>query len=88
MPLYELLCLARPAMQRQAVARMIAAAGELVQASGGVVIDVTNYGEQPLAYRIRGVHGKFDKVRAARSRHWRAFAAAHWHLQSATIVFV
>lgn len=86
MPLYELLCLARPALQRQVVARMIAAAGELVQARGGVVMDVSSYGEQPLAYRVRGVQGKFDKVRAARSGGCLAMATARTLRWTAAVI--
>ena len=66
MPLYELLCLARPALQRQELRRMIAKVGQTVYGKGGVITDVKSYGLQPLAYKIRGVHGKYDEVRLAR----------------------
>jgi hypothetical protein len=62
MPLYELLCLARPVLQREDLRRMIAKVGRTVYDKGGVVMDVKSYGLHPLAYKIRGVHGKYDQV--------------------------
>jgi ribosomal protein S6 len=62
MPLYELLCLARPVLQREDLRRMIAKIGRTVYDKGGVVMDVQSYGLHPLAYKIRGVHGKYDQV--------------------------
>jgi ribosomal protein S6 len=62
MPLYELLCLARPVLPKAELARMIARIGALVQDKGGVITDVVSYGKQPLAYSIKGVHGKFVEV--------------------------
>lgn len=62
MPRYELLCLARPLLAREEMQRIIHKVGSLVQAKGGVVTGVQSFGEQPLAYKIRGVRGKFDKA--------------------------
>lgn len=62
MPLYELFCLTRPAAGRKALAEMIKTAGQAVLQKGGVLTDVTFYGEQKLAYQIRDTTGKFDKV--------------------------
>ncbi|KAF8073141.1 OST1A [Scenedesmus sp. PABB004] len=59
---YELLALARPTLGRPELAQLMGRVGELVAARGGVVTDVASYGEQALAYRIRGVAGKFDKA--------------------------
>lgn len=63
MPLYELLCLARPLLARGELQQMIHKVGGLVYSKGGVVTDVVSYGKQPLAYKIKGVQGKFDEVR-------------------------
>lgn len=62
MPLYELLCLARPLLARDQLQRMIEKVGGMVYSKGGVVTNVVSYGKQPLAYKISGVHGKFDEV--------------------------
>lgn len=72
MPVYELLCLARPALARPALEAMLRRLGGLVQEQGGVVTNVTSYGEQDLAYSIRGVHGKYSQV--SRSAAWPAAA--------------
>ena len=63
MPLYELFCLTRPAIGRQALTQIIKTAGQTVLAKGGVLTDVSYFGEQQLAYEIRNPGGKFGKVR-------------------------
>lgn len=62
MPLYELLCLARPLLPKEDLARMIQKVGSMVYAKGGVITNVQSFGEQNLAYKIKGVQGKYDKV--------------------------
>jgi ribosomal protein S6 len=62
MPVYELLCLCRPLLQRDELQRMIQKVGGMVYTKGGVVTNVVSYGKQPLAYKVRGVQGKFDEV--------------------------
>ena len=63
MPLYELFCLTRPAAaNKQALAQVIKTAGETVLAKGGVLTDLTFFGEQQLAYEIRKPSGKFAMV--------------------------
>lgn len=62
MPLYELLCLARPALAKQDVLRMVQRIGSVVYDKGGVVTNFKSYGDQYLAYKIKGVHGKYDQV--------------------------
>ncbi|WIA29583.1 hypothetical protein OEZ86_012075 [Tetradesmus obliquus] len=62
MPLYELLCLARPLLPRDELGRMIQKVGSMVYSKGGVITNVHSYGEQNLAYKIKGVQGKFDKA--------------------------
>lgn len=62
MPVYELLCLARPLLAKQAVQSMMSKVGRMVYVQGGVVTDIKSYGEQSLAYKIKGVQDKYDKV--------------------------
>lgn len=63
MPLYELLCLAKPALPRADMARMMQKAGEVVLDKGGVLTNLTSFGDQHLAYNIRRPFEKYDKVR-------------------------
>lgn len=62
MPLYELLCLARPRIVRDDMARMIQRVGNAVFDKGGVITDLKSYGDQGLAYPIRKTHGKYEEV--------------------------
>lgn len=62
MPLYELLCLARPALSRADQVRMMQRVGALVMDRGGVLTGLTSYGEQHLAYDIRKPFQRFEKV--------------------------
>lgn len=62
MPLYELLALGVPRLPKSEVARIIQRLGRAVYDRGGVVTNVKSYGEQPLAYKIRGTSGKYDQV--------------------------
>lgn len=62
MPLYELLCLAQPALPRQDLVRMMRRVGELVMDRGGVLTSIVSYGEQHLAYDIRRPFQRFPKV--------------------------
>ncbi len=62
MPLYELMCLAKPALPRQELARIMQRVGELVMNRGGVLTNVTSYGEQHLAYDIRRPFERYAKV--------------------------
>lgn len=63
MPLYALFCLTRPQAGREALTQIIKTAGQAVLARGGVLTDVTFFGEQQLAYEVRKPAGKFDQVR-------------------------
>ena len=63
MPLYELLCLARPQLPRDRLLRLIQGFGDVVYTSGGVVTKLTSYGEQYLAYDIRKSGNKYEQVR-------------------------
>jgi ribosomal protein S6 len=62
MPLYELFCLARPALAKDELFKMIQKVGKAVYSRGGVVTEFTSYGQQNLAYKISGVHGKYTEV--------------------------
>jgi ribosomal protein S6 len=66
MPLYALFCLTRPQAGKEALTQIIRTAGQAVLARGGVLTDVTSFGEQQLAYEIRKPAGKFDQVRVGR----------------------
>jgi ribosomal protein S6 len=59
--LYQLFCLARP-MAAGELSAMIQAVGRVVYSTGGVVCDVKSYGQQYLAYKIKGVRGKYEQV--------------------------
>ena len=63
MPLYEFLCLAKSALPRQHLVRMMSRVGELVMGDGGIVTNVVSYGDQSLAYDIRKPFQRHDKVR-------------------------
>ena len=67
--LYQLLCLARP-MAAGELSSMMQKVGSVVFNSGGVVTEVKSYGRQHLAYKIRGVHGKYEQVRAGPPVIW------------------
>lgn len=41
---------------------MISKVGGMVYTQGGVVTNVQSYGQQDLAYKIKGVQDKYDKV--------------------------
>lgn len=65
MPLYEIFCLARPALKKPELHEIIKRSCQTVLAANGVVTDVTVNGLIPLAYTIRKVHGHYDQVRSA-----------------------
>uniref|UniRef100_A0A7S3R7V7 30S ribosomal protein S6, chloroplastic n=1 Tax=Dunaliella tertiolecta TaxID=3047 RepID=A0A7S3R7V7_DUNTE len=62
MPLYELLCLAKPALGRPEQVRMLQRVAEKVMDHGGVLTRLTSYGEQHLAYDIRKPFQRYDKA--------------------------
>jgi ribosomal protein S6 len=64
MPLYEIFCLARPAMQRQELFKMIKRSCETVVAANGVITKITYNGVTILAYTIKNTHGHFSEVSA------------------------
>ena len=64
MPVYELFCLARPALATKALAAIIQKAGRTVFSSSGVLTDVRSFGDREVAYPIHKAGSKYDKVRA------------------------
>ena len=64
MPVYELFCLARPALAPAARADLLKAAGAAVAAAGGFLLDYKAFGDRRLAYPVRGAAGdKHEEVR-------------------------
>ncbi len=62
MPLYELLCLAKPGAPRAELVSLIKSLGDVVYRQGGFVTQLKNYGEQHLAYDLRRPFEKYDKA--------------------------
>lgn len=54
MPLYEMFCLARPQLRQAEKAELFKKAAEVVFSGGGVLTDIKNFGERPLAYKVAG----------------------------------
>ena len=53
MPLYELFCMARPALTRLERSSIMRSAASTVLEKGGVLTDIKSYGDCELAYEIR-----------------------------------
>ena len=53
MPLYELFCVARPALSRSECITLIQNAATAVLQRGGILTDIKSFGERELAYEIR-----------------------------------
>lgn len=79
MPLYELLCLARPRLPREDMSRMISRVGSAVFDKGGVITELKSFAEQPLAYPIRKTHGKYEEVRGVLGNGARICAESRPH---------
>ncbi|PNH12878.1 30S ribosomal protein S6 [Tetrabaena socialis] len=62
MPLYELLCLVKPAVRRQEMVTLVRALGDAVYRNGGFVTQLKSYGEQHLAYDLRRPFEKYDRA--------------------------
>ncbi|KAK2076221.1 hypothetical protein QBZ16_001153 [Prototheca wickerhamii] len=62
MPLYELFCLAKPALTKPQLASMMTNIGKMVFSSGGVVTDVRSFGAQGLAYEIRRPGERYNEA--------------------------
>lgn len=66
MPLYDLFCLARPALARDELASIIKRSCSTVLAGKGVITDVKYNGVTTLAYTIKKTHGHYPEVRQRR----------------------
>lgn len=62
MPVYELFCLARPALKTEAVAAGIRKAGKTVFGNGGVLTGIKSFGDRELAYSIHKAGSKYTEV--------------------------
>ncbi|GIL89996.1 hypothetical protein Vretimale_18009 [Volvox reticuliferus] len=61
MPLYELLCFAKPAPRAELV-NLFRALGAVVYTNGGFVTQLKSYGEQYLAYDLRQPFERYDRA--------------------------
>ena len=62
MPLYELLCLAKPALSKDVMIEVVKAVGGVVYRQGGFVTQLKSYGDQHLAYDIRRPFEKYEQA--------------------------
>lgn len=62
MPLYELFCMAKPALARTQASQLLRSAASAVLSKGGVLTDIKSYGERELAYEIRRPGMKLNEV--------------------------
>jgi small subunit ribosomal protein S6 len=62
MPLYQLFAIAKPTLPLSGMASTLRTLGGMVFSSGGVVTDITSYGEQDLAYPLKTQAGKYTEV--------------------------
>jgi ribosomal protein S6 len=62
MPLYDLLCLVRPALERQELHQLIKRSCNTVLGAKGFITKVTYNGETTLAYTIKKTHGHYPEA--------------------------
>lgn len=62
MPLYELLCLSKPALPRAELVAMMQRVSLVIMQRGGVLTNLLSYGEQHLAYDLRRPFERYSKV--------------------------
>mmetsp|Transcript_23463 Transcript_23463/g.58943 ORF Transcript_23463/g.58943 Transcript_23463/m.58943 type:complete len:133 (+) Transcript_23463:315-713(+) len=62
MPLYQLFAIAKPTLPLSGLATTLRSLGGLVFSSGGVVTDITSFGEQELAYPLKTQAGKYTEA--------------------------
>jgi len=53
MPLYDIICIIKPTVQRPQIVDILKRTGQEVFKSGGIVTDVTSYGTRQLAYDFK-----------------------------------
>jgi small subunit ribosomal protein S6 len=69
MPLYELLCLARPLLPKEEMVKMIHKVGTVVLEKGGIITTLDSYGNQTLAQDIRKPPYKYSQVMCITNIH-------------------
>ena len=82
MPLYELFCMARPALARPDAAQLIRNIAGAVLNKDGVLTDIKSFGDRQLAYTIKRPGQRYEEViplSAGPLWCWRRlFAADYW----------
>ena len=63
MPLYELFCMARPALARPDAALLMRNVAAAVLNKDGILTDIKSFGDHPLAYTIRRPGQRYEEVR-------------------------
>lgn len=63
MPLYELFCMARPALARPDAAQLMRNVAAAVLNKDGILTDIKSFGDHPLAYTIRRPGQRYEEVR-------------------------
>ena len=62
MPLYELFCMARPALARHDAAQLMRNVAGAVLRKDGILTDIKSYGDHPLAYTICRPGQRYEEV--------------------------
>ena len=62
MPLYELFCMARPALARPDAAQLIRNIAGAVLNKDGVLTDIKSFGDRQLAYTIKRPGQRYEEV--------------------------
>jgi small subunit ribosomal protein S6 len=62
MPLYELLCLAKPALPKAEMVALIKNLGDVLYKKGGFITQLKSFGEQHLAYDLRRPFERYDRA--------------------------
>lgn len=62
MPLYELFCMARPALARTDAAQLMRNVAAAVLKKDGILTDIKSFGDHPLAYTIRRPGQRYEEV--------------------------
>ena len=77
MPLYELFCMARPALARPDAAQLIRNIAGAVLNRDGVLTDIKSFGDRQLAYTIKRPGQRYEEVIAFPAGE---LCAGHLHL--------
>ena len=64
MPLYELFCMARPALARPDAAQLMRNVAAAVLNKDGILTDIKSFGDHLLAYTIRRPGQRYEEVRS------------------------